>query len=153
MSTQLGNSGLVTAPGGRPCPAPEPGIGSLVTGIVGDMQHLLAQHLDLFRQELRDDFRRTKEAVFSLGLGGVLAGLAAALLTPTLVGLLSWAVPAIPWWGWCGILTGVLAVAAGILIYLGKKQLDSFNPLPDQSAQAVKEDVQWISDQVTSDRR
>jgi len=31
------------------------------------------------------------------------------------------------------------------LFYAGKKRLDSFNPLPDQSVQALKENVQCLT--------
>lgn len=152
MNTQWNDRGnLAPGPDRANTPADQ-ALGSLVGGIFTDMQRLLGQHLDLFRQEIRDDVRKTKEAFFSIGLGGVLAVVAALLVLPALIGLLSWAVPAVAWWGWCGILAGVLAVAAFALIQAGKKQMASFNPLPDQSAQAVQENLQWISDRVTSDR-
>jgi MFS family permease len=116
------------------------------------MQRLLGQHLDLLHQEIRDDLRKTKEAVLSIGIAGVLAIIAALILIPALVGFLSSAVPAVPWWGWCGILGGVFAVIAGVLYSAGKRKLASFNPLPEQSVKAVKENLQWISDRVTEPR-
>ena len=152
MNPQWNDQGSI-ASGPHQASAPaDQALGSLVGGIFADMQRLLGQHLELFRQEVRDDLRKTKEAVLSIGLGGALAGVAALLVLPALIGFLSWAVPAVPWWGWCGILAGVLAVAAFALIQAGKKQMTSFNPLPDQSAQAVQENLRWISDRVTSDR-
>ncbi len=152
MNPQWNDPGNIAAEQEQARPPADQAFGSLVGGIFGDLQRLLGQHLELFRQEIREDYRKTKEAVMSMGLGGVLAVVAALLVLPALVGLLSWAFPAVPWWGWCGILAGVLAVAAFALIQAGKKEMASFSPLPDQSAQAVKENVRWISDRVTSDR-
>jgi hypothetical protein len=72
------------------------------------------------------------------------------LLLVMLIGLLAWAVPSVPWWGWSGILGGTLCLSAGVLYHLGKQQFASINPLQDQSAQAAKESVEWISHQVTT---
>lgn len=137
------------ASGPRPADADQ-GLNSLVSGILADMQRLLGQHLELLHQEIREDFRKTKEAVLAIGLAGSLAAAGAILLIPMLIGLLSWAVPAVPWWGWCGILAAVFFVVAVALYYGGKKKLESFNPLPDQSVGAVKENLEWIGNQVTS---
>jgi hypothetical protein len=43
------------------------------------------------------------------------------------------------------IVGGVLTIIGGVLIYLGKKRFDSFHPLHDETAQALKENVEWIT--------
>jgi hypothetical protein len=68
-----------------------------------------------------------------------------------LIGLLSWMVPTIPWWGWCGILSAAFVVAGVALYFVGKWKLESFNPLPHQAVEAAKENLEWIGKQVTSD--
>lgn len=127
----------------------EPSLAALVGGIVGDVQNLVKHHLDLFHHEIQEDFRKTKEAALSVALAASLAALGGILLVVMLIGLLAWAVPDVPWWGWCGILAGALLLTAGALYYRGKKKFESFNPLPDESAQAVKESVEWIQDRMT----
>jgi hypothetical protein len=122
----------------------EPSMSGLVTGIVNDAQELIKQQLALARHEIKEDFRKTKEAALSLALGGTIALLGGILLCGMLVYLLD-ALTVLPLWACYGIVGGLLAVVGGVLVYLGKKKLDSFNPLPEESAQALKENVQWIT--------
>lgn len=122
----------------------EPSMTGLVTGIINDAQELFKQQLALFKQELKDDVRKTKEAAISLsaGLGIVLVG--GLLWCLMLVHLLAWAFPSLPLWCAYGIIGLVFVAGGGALLYLGKKRFESFNPLPDQSVGALKENVQWI---------
>jgi hypothetical protein len=123
----------------------EPGLTNLMTGIINDVQELLRQQLSLFRQEVKDDVRRTKEAVISLSAGVGILVLSVILLSFMLVYLLRWAFPeALPLWLCFGIIGGLLLLCGGALLYAGKRKLASFNPLPDQSVGALRENVQWI---------
>lgn len=45
---------------------PDSSLTSLVAGIIKDVQELLKQQLSLFREEVKDDVRKTKEAAISL---------------------------------------------------------------------------------------
>jgi hypothetical protein len=122
----------------------EASVTSLVRGIVNDAQELFRQQLALFKAEFREDMRKTREAALSLVVGVGIAFFGVFLLLFALVYLLSWA-GELPLWASFAIFGGiVLAVGLG-LIYVGKKRFESFNPLPDQSAQALRENVQWIT--------
>jgi hypothetical protein len=123
----------------------EPSVTTLVTGIVHDAQELIKEQVALVRTEIRDDFRKTKEGALSLALGLGVVALGTLLLAFGLVYLLTWAVPALPVWAWFLIIGFLLAVAGGATIYAGTKKFESFNPLPDQSAQALRENVQWLT--------
>lgn len=115
----------------------------LVTGIVKDVQELLAQQLNLFKEEIRVDIRKTKEAALSLALGGGVLFFAVGFLLLMLVYLLH-EVAMLPLWASFGIVGGVLAVLGGALLYAGKHKWDSFSAFPQQSAQALKENVQCL---------
>jgi len=124
---------------------PEASLTSLMTGIINDVQELLKQQLSLFRQEVKDDVRKTKEAVISLSAGTGILVLGGILLCLMLVYLLNWAFPSVlPLWACYGIIGGLLVLGGGALLYAGKRKLTSFNPLPDQSVGALRENVQWI---------
>ena len=56
--------------------------------------------------------------------------------------------PASPPRRWLTRRTLFRLTGAGIglaLVLRGKKKLDSFNPLPEQTVQTVKENVEWIT--------
>lgn len=123
----------------------ETSVTTLVSGIISDAQELLKQQVELFKEEVREDLRKTREAgtVLGLGLGVGLVG--AILLGLMLVQLLAWADPAITLWG-CYAICGGAIFAIGIgLCCAGVAKFNAINPMPKNSAQALKENVQWIT--------
>ena len=123
----------------------EPSLTQLVSGIVTDAQNLLKQQLAMFRTEIKMDVRRTKQALVALICGLAVASVGAILLCFGLVYGLEALVPQLPLWACFSIVGGVFAAAGGIAFYSAVRQFQEFNPLPDESAQALKENVQWIS--------
>jgi hypothetical protein len=123
---------------------PEPSVTSLVTGIVNDAENLIKQQLDLFKHEVKEEVRKAKEGVTALGLGLVVLLVGGILLLTMPVYLLQWAVPSLPLWACFGIVGVVIAIAGGVLLFLGKKELEEVHPL-EESAEALKENVQWIT--------
>src|SRR5262245_28975075 len=117
----------------------EPSVTSLVGGIISDAEALFKQQFELLKHEVRDDIRKTKEVGLTFGLGAGLALVGAVLLVQMFVWLTEWLLaPHLPLWACYGI-WGVLVFAAGaILFWVGKSTLDSFNPLPEKSAEALK---------------
>lgn len=122
-----------------------PSMTHLLTGIIADAQELMKQQLALFRTEVKEDVRRTKEALVALVCGLTLLSVGGILLCFMMVHALQAAVPAIPLWGSFGIVGGILAIGGGIAFFGALRNFREFNPLPDQSAQALKENVQWIT--------
>jgi uncharacterized membrane protein YqjE len=122
----------------------EPSVTALVRGIVKDAQELFRQQVTLFKAEFREDMRKTREAALSLVVGVGVAFFGVSLLLFALVNLLTW-VSGLPVWASFAIIGGV-ALAVGLaLIVAGKRRFESFNPLSDQSAEALRENVQWIT--------
>jgi hypothetical protein len=123
----------------------EPSVTSLVTGIISDVEDLFKQQFELLKHDVRDDIRKTRDAGFTLAAGGGIGLVGALLLVQMLVYLTQWFVPDLPLWVCFGI-WGVLMFGAGaVLVFIGKNTLESVNPLEDKSAQALKENVQWIT--------
>lgn len=113
----------------------------LVTGIVEDAQELLQQQLALFRSELKQDLNRSKEMASSFVVGGVLALVAAGLLTTMLVYL----VQILTGWHlvYCyALVGGIVAAVAGAFIWNAVRKLERFKPL-DQTAEAISENLEW----------
>lgn len=124
--------------------AAEPGVAALLSEIVGDFQRLVKQHMDLFKHEVREDIRKSKRALATMVMAYMLGWLGAMLVCAMAVGVLAWAVPQVPWWGWAGIIGVMVCVAGAVLGASAKKMLASITPLPDQTAKAIKEDLQWL---------
>jgi len=122
-----------------------PSLTHLVSGIIGDAQALMKQQLALFRTEMKQDIKRTKQALVALVVGLALASVGATLLSFMAVYGLHAAFRDLPLWACFGIVGGLLTAAGGIGFYSAVRQFQEFNPLPDESAQALKENVQWIS--------
>jgi MFS family permease len=124
-------------------PPDERSVTSLVSGIVNDAQTLMQQQLALFREEVRTDLRKTRDAVTAIAAGVGVAAVALGPLVFMFVALLhelaGWS-----WWASAGTVGAVLAVVGGVLIGLGIQRFRSFNPMPDQSVEALKENLQWI---------
>jgi hypothetical protein len=124
---------------------PERSVTTLVSGIIADVQHLIQQQLAMFRQEIRDDLRKTRDAALALGAGAGITLAGGVLLVLMLPLLLNWAVPQLPLWACFGIVGGVLAALGGGLVYAGVKKFESFNPLSDKSIEAFKENLKWTT--------
>jgi fatty acid desaturase len=119
---------------------------ALLSGIVDDVQHLLRQEVQLAKQELRQEWQKTKSAAVSLVAGTVALALAAVMLLFMLVYLLAFYTP-IPTWGCYGIVGGVLAVIAIALLAFSKQKAGQIQ-VPPQTVATLKENAQWIQNQV-----
>jgi len=122
----------------------EPSLTSLVSGIIGDFQELIKQQLALFKAEVASDFRKTREASATLAAGLVALLFGCGLLCLMAVHLLEWAFqPNLPLWVCYLIVGGAVFAVGAVLTGVGWKQFHSFNPLPDQSVEAMKENLEW----------
>jgi hypothetical protein len=130
----------------------EPSMTGLVRGIINDMGDLIRQEIRFARTEIRSDLRKEKEAATVLALGVGTAVLGVFLLAVMLVFLLWWlTAPAgsdpagIPLWGCFGIISAVFLATGAALTWLGYKKFESFNPLPNETAKTVKENIEWMT--------
>jgi len=117
----------------------------LVKGIIDDVQTLTKQQFALLKQELEEDFAKTRHAALPMmiGLGVLLIG--TLLFGITLGLLLNWAFPALPLWGAFAIVTALIASVGLALFFAGQKKFQSFNPLPDRTLEALKENVSSLT--------
>lgn len=124
-----------------------PRVTQLMRGIITDAQQLISQQLALFRIEIKDDFRKTMSIVTAIIAGFVLVQIGGGLLCFMLVYLLQQVAPTLPLWASFGIIGGLVALVGSAICYTAISRFHSFNPLPDESAQTLKENVKWITNQ------
>jgi hypothetical protein len=118
-------------------------VGGLVSGIVEDAQELVGQQLRLFKQEVRQDFHQAREAAGILAVAASALTVGAVILGFMLVYLLAWAAPTLPLWACHGIVGAVITSAGALLAWLGMQKLSTVNPVPEQTAKALEENLEW----------
>jgi len=114
----------------------------LVSGIIEDAQTLLKQQAEMLKAELREDFQRSKRAA-EFGAIGIVCGTVGALgVVTALVYLLHEHFQLSMWVSW-GIVGGVFLLAGAALGWFSYVLLERFNPLPDKTFNALKENLTW----------
>jgi len=118
---------------------------TLVSGIIGDAQTLFKQQFELLKHEIRDDFRKAREASGKVTIGLALSLVGAIIFALMLAHLLAWSVPTLPLWACYGI-CGLPILAIGIGLFgAGLRQFDTVDPIPEKTVESLKENVQWLT--------
>ena len=130
----------------------KPTVTELLTGLMNDVLTLLRQEVALAKHELRAELRNVILAVVSLGAGGGVAAIGGLLLILMLVHLLQ-ALTGLPLWACYGIVGGLFAGVGGVLLVLGQRKLARMRLVPQDTVETMKENVQWIKEQVRHNGR
>ena len=142
MAENVQQGGRLTSPTGEP-----PSVASLVGGIISDAERLVRQELTLAKKEIQQEWDKAKMAAGSLLIGLAVMLVAAILLTQMVVELLNqYAFPEHHWASYL-VVGAVMAVVGGVLFYAGSKQAGEINLVPPQTAETMKENVQWLQNQ------
>ncbi len=133
--------------------ATEPGLAATLKGVVDDAIELMKQQMIMLKAELRSDFRKVIAGLIPLACGVAPLLLGGLMLCFTLVHLIHWAtLPAgsqadpatIPLWGSYAIVSAGFLLTGGILLGVGVYRLKTVNPLPEQTAHALEENLKWL---------
>src|SRR5262245_32713060 len=123
----------------------EPSLTDLLKGVIDDIQDLTRQQFALLTQELREDMRKSRRAAMPMLVGLIVAFIGVLVLGHGLALLLNWIFPGLPVWA-AYIIVGALTVGTGVaLFFAGEKQFEKFNPLPDRTLEALKENVECLT--------
>ena len=126
-------------------------LSALVRGIFTDAAHLFALELDLARIDIWEDIRRAQEFLTLLVLGLTIAAIGLAMVL-VMAALLVNAGAALPLWACFGIVGGItFVVGAGFIIWANSKKA-GVDFIPQRVAEAVKQDIQWISSSIKTSR-
>jgi uncharacterized membrane protein YqjE len=112
---------------------------------------LVRSELDLAKAELTVKGKRAGQGAGMFGGAGMVGLYALGALTATIILALSTALD-----GWLAalIVTVVYAAIAGVLALIGKgKVKQATPPMPEQTVDSVKEDVQWTKERAQAGRR
>jgi tetrahydromethanopterin S-methyltransferase subunit C len=126
-------------------------IGELMKQLAQETTTLVRQEIELAKAEVTQKGRRAGVGIGILGAAGVVGLLTAGALTAFLILVLDTFMPA---WLAALIVTVVYAAIAGALYLRGREKVEEVGkPIPEQTVETVKEDVQWAKSQATSGER
>jgi uncharacterized membrane protein YqjE len=126
---------------------PDESVGELVGKVASDFGALVSSELELAKVELREEAQRLGRAAGMLGAGGLVAWLAAVLLSFAAAWGVAELVDSTP----LGFLiVGVIyAVVAAVLFLIGRNRMREVHPVPEATIASIKEDIQWLKQQAS----
>lgn len=116
--------------------------------IVHDTERLLDQHAELVRSEFRQGLHDLPVAAVSIAAGAGLVATGGALGSLMLVHGLHRATR-VPLWGCYGLVGGLMAALGAGLLTAGSRKAANIRMVPRETLAVLREDVQWIKDQVS----
>jgi hypothetical protein len=126
-------------------------IGEVAKNLTSDLSLLLRQEIELAKAEMAQKARTAAPGLGMFGGAGVVALCAAGALTAFLVLVFSLFLPD---WAAALIVGVAMAAVAFVLIRQGKERIaDAGKPVPEQTIETVKEDLEWAKTQASSARK
>jgi uncharacterized membrane protein YqjE len=126
--------------------APDESLGELLGRVSRDFSELVSTQVELAKVELKEEIAVAGRGAGLLTGGAFCAYLAVVLLSFAAAWGLSEVVPE----GVAFLIVGAIyAVAAAVLLPKGKDRLSRVRPVPEKTAETVKEDVRWAREQMS----
>lgn len=116
----------------------------IVQDLVQDLGNIVRAEIHLAKTEMTEKAAKAGRGAGMMGGAGVIGLLAGAALVTCCIAALAIAIPV---WAAALIMAFLLGVIATAAFSAGRKQLKSVNPVPEQTARTIREDVQWAKRQ------
>jgi hypothetical protein len=125
-------------------------LGEVAKNLTSDVSLLVRQEIELAKAEMGQKARTAAPGIGMFGGAGIVALCAAGALTAFAVLVFSIFLPE---WAAALIVGAVLAALAAVLVRQGKQRVaDAGKPIPEQTIETVKEDVEWTKNRASSAR-
>jgi hypothetical protein len=125
-------------------------LAEVAKNLTSDVSLLVRQEIELAKAEMAQKGRTAAPGIGMLGGAGIVALCAAGALTACAVLVFSIFLPE---WAAALIVGAVLAAVAVALVRQGKERVaDAGKPIPEQTIETVKEDVEWTKTRASSAR-
>jgi uncharacterized membrane protein YqjE len=136
------------ATGENPNELREQPMGELFKQLSTDLSTLVRQELKLAQAEMTEKGKKAGIGAGMFGGAGIIGLLALGTLTACLVAALATGMDV---WVAALIVTVVYGALAGVLALIAKNRVtEATPPVPEQTVESVKEDVQWAKTQLPS---
>ena len=125
-------------------------LGEVAKNLTSDISLLVRQEIELAKAEMGQKARTAAPGIGMFGGAGIVALCAAGALTAFAVLVFSIFLPE---WAAALIVGAVLAALAVVLVRQGRERVaDAGKPIPEQTIETVKEDVEWTKTRASSAR-
>lgn len=116
-------------------------VGQLLGDVTRELQALMRKELELAKAEAKEEMQKAAAAGKGFGVAGLMGYLALVMLSFAA----AWALTAIMPTGWAFLAVGVVfGLVAAAMALRGRRKLQEFHPVPDETVETLKEDVQWL---------
>ena len=115
-------------------------ISSVLRDIVGNVQDIVRSELRLAKKEIAEEMGKAKTAGTLLGIGAVCAFFAVFF---TLIAVVFALINVVPNWAAALIVAAAMGIGAWLMLYAGKKRLQTVHAVPEHTVETVKENIEW----------
>jgi uncharacterized membrane protein len=116
-------------------------VGQLLSDVSKELQALMRKELELAKAEAKEELEKATAAGKAFGVAGLMGYLALVMLSFAA----AWALTAIIPTGWAFFVVGVIfALVASVMALRGREKIQEFHPVPQETAETLKEDVAWL---------
>jgi membrane protein len=129
----------------------EPSLAQLLSELLSDGQTLIRKEFTLARQEISDSLDTARQSAIVLGIGAGITAAGGLLLLLSLAHGVA-AGFSLPLWLAYLIVGSALAIIGVVALISGVSRLKQVNPVPTESIDSVRKDIQWLKEQTPSDR-
>ncbi|MEP7153822.1 MAG: phage holin family protein [Nitrospira sp.] len=126
-------------------------IAALATGLVADLRRLVSQEVRLAQHEMQLELRKIGMGLLHAALGIILSMMAISLFLVMMVHIVH-VYTSLPLWACYGLVAVIAAALSGIFLYNMAKIGSSLRLWPFRTVHSIKEDAQWIKEQLLSTR-
>ena len=120
----------------------------LMRGIVQDARTLSAKELTAAKLEITQEIKKIITSSILLGVGVFILAVAFVLLSVVIALALAQYIP-LPTWAGFAIVGGVYLVIGLIVLFAGRRKLQTANPIPQHTLRSAKQDAQYIKEKAT----
>jgi uncharacterized membrane protein YqjE len=124
-------------------PHADPSIGELVSQLASQTARLVRDEMKLAQTEFREAAKHAGLGAGLLSMAGLLGILGLATLVTSAVAVLALVLPL---WAAALVIGAVLFAAAGLVGLVSKKQLQQTDPVPQQTVDSVKQDINEVKE-------
>jgi len=115
-------------------------LGELLSEMTSEVSQLFRAEIELAKTEAKEEAAKAARAGVMFGAGGFVGYLAVIMLSFAAAWGLATVIPD----GLAFLIIGIVYAAAAVVLFLlGRTRMQGFNPVPQETVETLKEDMEW----------